>query len=160
MRRTRRIAVLAAVGAALALAACTPLKPGPAPALSFGDANPQAQQLFYLVNNDRAAYGLPPLGWNDNLGGFSQSWSDHMAATGDYSHQDLGAVLQNPAYSGFSAMAENIIHAGCGTSATQLEQAWMASSPHRANILGNYNAIGIGVACNGGDLYATEDFGR
>jgi uncharacterized protein YkwD len=36
----------------------------------------------------------------------------------------------------------------------------MSSPSHRANILGNYNAIGIGVSCNGGDLYATEDFAR
>jgi hypothetical protein len=25
---------------------------------------------------------------------------------------------------------------------------------------GNYNAVGIGVVCNGGDLYATEHLGR
>jgi uncharacterized protein YkwD len=36
----------------------------------------------------------------------------------------------------------------------------MSSPPHAANILGNYNAVGIGVACNGSTLYATEDFGR
>jgi uncharacterized protein YkwD len=36
----------------------------------------------------------------------------------------------------------------------------MSSPLHAANILGNYNAIGIGLACNGGHLYATEDFGR
>jgi uncharacterized protein YkwD len=159
MRATRRIAVLAAVVAALALAACAPLKSGP-PAISFGNANPQAQELYYLVNNERAANGLGPVGWHDELGGLAQSWSDHMAGTGDYSHQDLYAVLQNPAFAGFSAMAENIIHGDCGLSAAQLHQAWMNSPDHRANILGNYNAIGIGVACNGGQLYATEDFGR
>lgn len=41
-----------------------------------------------------------------------------------------------------------------------MHQAWMASGLRRANILGNFNAIGIGVACSGGTLYATEDFGR
>lgn len=57
-------------------------------------------------------------------------------------------------------MAENIIRGDCGLSSAQIHQAWMNSADHRANILGNYNAIGIGVACNGGQLYATEDFGR
>jgi uncharacterized protein YkwD len=45
-------------------------------------------------------------------------------------------------------------------SAGQIHQAWMNSPGHRANILGDFSAIGIGVACNGGALYATEDFGR
>jgi uncharacterized protein YkwD len=35
----------------------------------------------------------------------------------------------------------------------------MNSPGHRANILGDFSAIGIGVACNGGALYATEEFG-
>jgi uncharacterized protein YkwD len=159
MRWTRRIAVLAAVGAALAVAACAPLKSGP-PGISFGNAHPQAQELYYLVNSERAARGLGPVGWHDQLGGLAQDWSEHMAGTGDYSHQNLNAVLGNPAFAGFSGLAENIIHAGCGISAGALHQAWMSSPLHAANILGNYNAIGIGLACNGGHLYATEDFGR
>ena len=57
-------------------------------------------------------------------------------------------------------MGENILHGGCGISAGQMDQAWMNSPDHRANILGNFSAVGIGVACNGGDLYATEEFGR
>jgi uncharacterized protein YkwD len=83
-----------------------------------------------------------------------------MAGSGNYSHQNLDAILQDPAYAGFSGLGENILHGGCGISAAQMDQAWMNSPDHRANILGNYSAVGIGVACNGGDLYATEDFGR
>lgn len=160
MRGTRRIAVLAAVGAALALAACAPLKAGPPRTVSFGNAHPQAQELYYLVNSERAANGLGGVGWHELLGGLAQNWSDHMAATGDYRHQNLDAVLQDPAFAGFSALGENIIHGGCGLSAAELHQAWMSSPLHRANILGNWSSIGIGVACNGSDLYATEDFGR
>lgn len=85
MRATRRVAVLAAVAAALAVAACAPLKSGP-PAISLGNANPQAQELFYLVNSERAANGLGPVGWHDELGGLAQGWTDHMAGTGDYAH--------------------------------------------------------------------------
>ena len=152
--------VLAAVGAALAAAACAPLKAGPPRAIPFGNAQPQAQQLYYLINAERAANGLGGVGWHDQLGGLAQDWSDHMAASGDYSHQNLDAVMQNPAFAGFSAMSENIIHGSCGLSAVELHQAWMSSPSHRANILGNYNAVGIGVSCNGGDLYAVEDFAR
>jgi uncharacterized protein YkwD len=151
---------LAALSGIAVLVACAPLKPGP-PAIPFGNAQPQAQELYHHLNAERAANGLGPMGWHDQLGGLAQGWSEHMANTGDFSHQNLGAVLGNPAFGGFSAMAENIIHGGCGTSAAQLHQAWMNSPGHRVNILGNYGAVGIGIACNGnGDLYATQDFAR
>jgi uncharacterized protein YkwD len=154
MRWTRRAALLAATAAIVVLAACAPFKGGPPAAapLPFGSANPQAQELYYIVNNERAANGLGPVAWHDQLGG--------LAVTGNYSHQDLDAVLQNPAYAGYSGLGENILHGGCGISAAQMDQAWMNSPEHRANILGNFSAVGIGVACNGGDLYATEEFGR
>ena len=88
--------------------------PAAAP-LPFG-ARPQAQELYYIVNNERATNGLGPVVWHDQLGGLAQSWSDYMAVTGNYSHQDLDAVLQNPAYAGYSGLGENILHGGCGTS--------------------------------------------
>ena len=154
--------MLAAILAIVVLAACVPFKPGaPAAApLPFGSAHPQAQELYYIVNNERAANGLGPVAWHDQLGGLAQGWSDYMAVSGNYSHQNLDAILQNPAYYGYSGLGENILHGGCGITAAQMDQAWMNSPLHRANILGNFSAVGIGVACNGGDLYATEDFGR
>ncbi|HKH25651.1 MAG TPA: CAP domain-containing protein [Acidimicrobiia bacterium] len=163
MRWTRRATLLAATAAiVVVVAACVPIKPGPpaAPSIPFGSAHPQAQELYYLVNAERAANGLGPVGWHDQLGGLTQGWSEHMAGSGNFSHQNLDAILQSPGYSGFSGLGENIIHGGCGISSSQLHQAWMASPLHRANILGDFNAVGVGVACNGGELYATEDFGR
>jgi uncharacterized protein YkwD len=160
MRRIRGIAPLAAVVAVAALAACAPLKSGPGGApLPYRNAHPNAHELYFMVNSERSAHGLASVGWSDQLGGLAQRWSEHMAATGTFAHQDLGAILQHPAYAGWSALAENVSHAGCGTTAVQIHQAWMSSPTHRANILGNHE-VGIGVACNGGDLYATEDFGR
>jgi uncharacterized protein YkwD len=162
MRWTRRVAFLAGTAAIVVLAACAPFKsgaPGAAP-LPFGSAHPQAQELYSYVNDARAANGLGPVGWHDQLGGLAQSWSDYMAATGNYSHQDLDAILQSPPYAGFSGLGENILRGGCGISAAQMHLAWMSSPEHQANILGNYSAVGIGVTCNGGNVYATEEFGR
>lgn len=161
MRVTRLAAALAAIALIVTLAACSAFKPGPgAPSLPFDAAHPQARELYYLVNNERAANGLGGVGWNDQLGGLAQGWSDHMAANGDFSHQDLNAILNSPGWEGFSGLGENIISGGCGISSGQIHQAWMNSAAHRANILGNFNAIGIGVSCNGGTLAAVEDFGR
>jgi uncharacterized protein YkwD len=150
---------VAAIVAVVALTAGCFGGGGAAP-LPFGNADPRAQELYYLVNNDRAANGLGPVGWNDQLGGLAQSWSEHMAATGSFSHQNLWAIMNSPGYSNFSGLGENIISGGCGMSAAEMEQQWMASPGHRANILGNYSSVGIGVACDGGSVYATQDFGR
>jgi uncharacterized protein YkwD len=162
MRTARRTGALAALAAiVVAVAACAPLKPGSEGAsLSFGNAQPQARELFGLVNSTRAANGLGPLGWDGQLGAVAQSWSEHMAATGDFSHQNLDALLANPAFAGFSGLAENIMAGWCGMSAWEIHQSWMNSPLHRANILGNYSAIGIGVACNGGSIAGVADFGR
>jgi uncharacterized protein YkwD len=40
-----------------------------------------------------------------------------------------------------------------------MEQAWMNSPGHRANILGSFNVIGVGVVCSGGRVWATQSFG-
>src|SRR5437762_2399235 len=89
MRCTRRAALPAAILAIVVLAACVPFKPGaPAAApLPFGSAHPQAQELYYIVNNERAANGLGPVAWHDQLGGLAQGWSDYMAVSGNYSHR-------------------------------------------------------------------------
>jgi uncharacterized protein YkwD len=163
MRTLRRTAPLAALVVVIVLAAaCAPVKSpgGGAGSLAWGDAHPQARELFYLVNSERAAHGLGPVGWNNQLGGLAQNWSSYMAGSGNFSHQNLDAILQDAAFAGFSGLGENIISGACGTSSAQLHNAWMGSSMHGANILGNFNAIGIGIACNGGTVYAAEDFGR
>lgn len=82
-----------------------------------------------------------------------------MAATGDFSHQNLDGLLGNPAFAGFSGLAENIMEGPCGMSAGEIHQSWMNSPRHRANILGNYSAIGVGIACTGGTLAAVETSG-
>lgn len=160
MRITRLAVPLAAIALVAAFAACAPIKSGPAPSLSFGAAHPHAQELYHLVNADRAAHGLGPVHWNDQLGGLAQNWSNHQAAIGSMQHQNLQAILESPGYGHFSGMGENVLTGGCGTSAGQMHQAWMNSPAHRANILGNFNAVGIGIACNGGSVYATQDFAR
>ena len=47
-------------------------------------------------------------------------------------------------------------------SPNSMEGAWMASAPHRANILNaNFTQIGVGIHANAhGQLYFCVDFGR
>jgi hypothetical protein len=72
MRKLLRTAPVAAIVLVL-LAACAPVKSGPGGgSFSFGSAHPQAQELYFLVNKERAAHGLGPVNWNDQLGGLGQ----------------------------------------------------------------------------------------
>jgi uncharacterized protein YkwD len=83
-----------------------------------------------------------------------------MATTGQLVHQDLDALRQTPAYSGFSALNENILSGACTLTASQIEAAFLSSPPHKVNILGNFTAVGIGVKCNGTNLFVAVEFGR
>jgi uncharacterized protein YkwD len=118
-----------------------------------------SREIFELVNADRAANGLGPLAWDDRLAGVAQGWSDQMAASGSFRHSDINATIRRPEFNGFTRMGENILVGSCGMSAGEMEQAWMNSPSHRANILGPYNLIGIGAVCSGGRLWATQSFG-
>lgn len=118
------------------------------------------REVYDLVNADRAANGLPALGWNDQLGGLAQGWSENMASTGSFSHSDLNAALRSSEFDGFRRLGENILVGGCNMTAAQVEQAWMNSPGHRANILGDYNVVGVGFVCAGDRLWGTQSFGR
>jgi uncharacterized protein YkwD len=84
-----------------------------------------------------------------------------MAATNGLYHQNLSALISSPDYSGYRTMGENILVAPADMSATQAEAQWMASPPHRANILsGAFNIVGIGYVRDGsGRIWLVQDFG-
>lgn len=118
-----------------------------------------SREVYDLVNVDRAANGLPALSWNDQLGGLAQSWSEHMGSTGTFEHSDLNATIRSPEFDGFRRLGENILVGSCAMTAAEVEQAWMNSPGHRANILGDFNTIGVGFVCAGGRLWGTQSFG-
>jgi hypothetical protein len=58
----------------------------------------------------------------------------------------------------FNAGAENVAYA---PTIEELHAGLMKSPPHRANILDpKFNAVGIGIAPSGGDLYVAQNFAR
>ena len=118
------------------------------------------QQIYYLVNQDRAARGLQPLHWDRALAMAAAQHANRMVAENTLSHQYPGEpdLLNRAVLAGahFQALAENI---AIGPGAEALEKQWMNSAPHRANILDpRMNAIGIAVLERGGYLFAVEDF--
>ncbi len=151
MRRLALVVLILLVG--FGLTACLPVRGTPGP-------SPYQGLMVGAINADRAAYGLAPLEWSPKLGGLAQGWSEVIAADGVLRHRDLASVIASPEYAGFWTLGENIAVAPAGTPINELEAAWMASPPHRANILNpGFNLIGVGFTQWNGQLWAVVDFG-
>ncbi len=115
-----------------------------------------ADATFCLINRERSRRGLPKLRKNPRLSRSAQRYSRDMAVRDFFGHVSPGgstmtARIRAAGYlSGARAytVGENLAW-GAGPRATPLEtvESWMASPPHRANILRRgFREIGIGVA--------------
>jgi hypothetical protein len=112
-----------------------------------------AGQFVSQVNGDRAQAGLPALTADPTVTSVAQQWADVLLQQGSLSHNpNLGSQLPQD----WVRYGENV---GMGPSVPSLEQAFMASPEHRANILGDYSMVGIGVdQRSDGTLFVTMDF--
>lgn len=128
--------------------------------VGLGAAGPASPATAYdegtivaLANDARAQNGLGGLVRNGSLDSVALNWANQMAANGSISH--------NPNYSsqipgGWRAAAENVAQ-GYGSGAG-FHNGWMASSGHRANILGNYTDIGTALIEANGTTWAVQVF--
>jgi hypothetical protein len=95
-----------------------------------------------------------------DLQSIARSWSQHMAS-GHCSGSD--SICHNPSLTSqvhnWRVVGENV---GVGPGVSDIETAFMNSSPHRANILdSDYTEVGIGTAVGkDGRVYVTQDFRR
>jgi uncharacterized protein YkwD len=161
-KRTAAVVLTAIVG--LGLTACLPPKaaPAPAPPASGGSpSDPFTASMLSALNADRSANGLATLSWNTTLANSAASWSQQMGNANNLSHQNLGALLSSPPYAGFNTLGENILDGPGSMTAGALENAWMNSPPHRANITSpSFNVVGIGYFRGpDGRIWAAQEFG-
>lgn len=120
---------------------------GAAPA----SADQSADDVAAQVNAQRAANGLGALVRDPALDAAATAWAQQMASTGTFAHStnDFRLSYATPGWT--SCCGENI--AAGYTSASAVMTAWMASSGHRANILGSYTNIGVGHVTVAGSPY-------
>jgi uncharacterized protein YkwD len=116
--------------------------------------------IFQYANKERAARGLLPLKWSDDLARAARYHAVRMAQQNTLSHQFRGesdpAGRAREAGAHFSAMAENVAE---GPTPEGLHEQWMKSPPHRANLLDpELNSIGVGIAQRNGQIFAVQDF--
>ncbi len=123
-------------------------------------ALPSAEQDFVTrINQERTSRSLKALTVCGGIVNVARAWSDKRAATSN-------RVGHNPSYtsqipSGWTRAAENVAW-GSGTSATVavLHRSLMNSAGHRANILGDFTHIGVGVTVVSNQMYVTQNFGK
>ena len=153
-----RGAPVLAVVASLAWAAA-PARADCVDADTLPDAQNAAQlgaATLCLLNEQRAQHGLPALRSQPELAQAAQDYSADMVAWQFFAHVTPGgrSLLDRIDASGYLrpaglwALGENIAWAS-GTVSTprQVVAAWMASPPHRANVLERaFRDIGVGVA--------------
>ncbi|WP_065570894.1 CAP domain-containing protein [Microbacterium oleivorans] len=155
--RTRRRSALALTAVlALSLSVAPAAAASAATSTSCTGTTQAAVQKRVLadVNAARKAKGKKPLTLNASMSKVAVAWSTKQATANRMSH--------NPKYfsqipSGWTRAAENVAF---GYTPAKVTPAWMKSAGHRANILGSYNRIGIGVACSKQGLpFYTQVFG-
>lgn len=110
-----------------------------------------------LINSSRAASGRGPLSADPAAADLARSWSREMASAGRISHNpNLRVAVDTYVTRSWSRIGENV---GVGYGVSSLHDAFMASEGHRANILGDYNRVGVGVVReSSGKLWVTVVF--
>jgi len=142
MRTTRKISIIFVALVVMTIGLALPAQAG-------GEGS-----FLSKINASRSAAGLAPVSVHSDLVPDARAHSAQMMAAGEIYHTSpLSAVA-----SGWEALAENV---GAGPSVDSLHAAFMASSGHRRNILGDYNYVGIGVSqSDSGQLWVTVIFMR
>ncbi len=126
--------------------------------------DPIEKEVVDLVNQERESRGIPTLIVNYSLQEAAWKHTEHMAAKRVMCHRGCGDgdPGQRIGATGYKAATwgENV--ASGHRSSSQVMQAWMHSSGHRANIL-RASFTDLGVAYAPGGLYGTswtQVFGR
>ena len=137
--------------------------PTATPVPTSGSMSADEQKMINLVNQDRAANGLKPLVFDATLRLPALKHSQDMSQSSFFSHTspNYGTFSQRLKASGvkYSSAGENIAMYG---SVEAAEVGFMNSAGHRANILGDYTRIGIGIVYNQnkGVYYITQWFAK
>lgn len=114
-------------------------------------------ELLQLHNEARASAGLPRVADDIAAREVARNWARTMADSAHLRHNpnvanDVSAWVTRD----WTVIGENV---GRGPSARVLHDAFMGSTGHRNNILGDFNRVGVGAARDGGgQLWVTVVF--
>ncbi len=115
------------------------------------------------LNAERAADGLNRLTVSLQLTRVARGWSATMA---DNDRMEHNPRLAEQVEGNWTRLGENVGYShGPGVDPAELvdrlHQAFMDSAPHRANVLGDFNQVGVGVRItSGGTMWVTVNFSK
>lgn len=165
--RFQKLRTLIIIGATLTLGTSCNLAAGSIPASGISTTSQNgvpavALEILADVNAERGARGLPPLSWNSQLSMVAAEWNQNMYNTGQFQHRNLNLLFNDPAFSHYGGLGENIFKgSGAAFTSGAIHVAWMKSDGHRKNVLSpGFDSVGIAILCIGGTTWATENFGR
>ena len=121
-------------------------------ALLTGCLRSTQSQVLNELNADRKAAGLRTLGTQADAQRKAQAWAEKLARENKLYHSTLSDGIGVK----WCSLGENV---GYGPSVAAIEDAYMASSGHKANILSTkWNGAGVGYATNGKRVFTVQVF--
>ena len=126
---------------------------------SAGADSGSEQGFLSAINSTRSSAGLGSVKMDSGLQSHARSHTAYMiagsCAGGEPICHSSNSAIQAAAGSGWTKLGENV---GRGGSVSSLHGAFLDSPGHKANILGDYNYVGIGTDTSEGTLYVTVVF--
>jgi uncharacterized protein YkwD len=120
------------------------------------EPNPAEWQVLALANAARESLGRPPLQLHADLVRAARVQTVRMARAGGLFHTE-NASLQAITPS-WTRLAENV---GMGASVERIHATFLASPSHAANLLGDFNCVGVGAGRDPeGRLFVTVIFAK
>jgi uncharacterized protein YkwD len=119
------------------------------PSSSAGE--PTAARLIAASNAARAGRGLPALAVSDRLSRAARAYAHVLSAQGKLAHSgvdgsDIVSRAETAAYSDWTFLGEDLARGPASTAASEIVAGWLASPPHRANLLST-EARDTGAGC-------------
>lgn len=109
-------------------------------------------QALQAMNSDRTVNSLRALPTQADAQRKAQAWAERLAREQTLYHSTLSDGINVR----WCSIGENM---GYGSSISSIEDAFMNSAGHRANILASkWNGAGVGVAYNGRTVYTVQVF--
>lgn len=120
--------------------------------LLSGCLNSRQESVRTAMTNDRHAHNLQQLRVQSDAQAKAQAWAERLASDGYLHHSNL----QSGIHVRWCSLGENV---GYGPSVPAIEDAYMASAGHRANILSTkWTGVGVGYATSGTRVYTVHVF--
>lgn len=116
-----------------------------------------ARAVIEHTNDHRDSIGENPLTRDSHLDALAEQWAEQMADAGNISHRDTLGEDAWAAGARFAEVGENV---GVGDDIDAINDAFLASADHRANIeADDWTRIGVGTATgDDGRIYVAVNF--